>query len=107
MSENNSKPPTEDEIAFRKMFSLFAGFAPSMVAIACFHLKNPGQSLLPLLIILNLICSIVASIGLLRGMKNEGLQILFSFLLIPFFFVLNVLIAIFVGCSGMGGRIAP
>ena len=99
-------PPNEGDESVLKVIWLLAAFVPSLIGIACLHIKNQGQVLLPLLVVLNLVLSVAASVGLVRGMKNGGAQFIIGFFLIPFFFVLNVLIVLFVGCSGMG-RIAP
>ena len=109
MNEENNQlkpPPDEDTESVRKAIWLLAAFVPSVVGIACLQIKNPGQGMLPLMLVADLICSVAASVGLVRGMKNGGAQFIIGFFLIPFFFVLNGLIVLFVGCSGMG-RIAP
>jgi hypothetical protein len=99
-------PPNKGDESVRKVIWLFAAFFPSAIGIASLHLKNPGQLLFPVLVTLNLIFSVAASVGLVRGMKNGGFQFIIGFFLIPFFFVINALIVLFIGCSGMG-RIAP
>jgi len=95
-------PPNEGDESVLKAIWLLAAFVPSVIGIACFQVKNPGRGLLPLLIALNLILSVAATVGLVRGMKSGGAQFIIGLFLIPFFFVLNVLIVLFVGCSGMG-----
>jgi len=105
--KNLSKSPTHDgDESVLKMIWLFAAFIPGAIGIACLHLKNPGRWLFPLLIALNLMFSVAASVGLVHGMKDGGVQFIIGLFLAPFFFVLNTLIVLFVGCSGMG-RIAP
>ncbi len=94
-------PPNESEEALRRLMWLLAAFLPSVIGIACFHLKKPRQGLLPLLVGVNLALSVAASVGLVRGMKNVGAQFILGLFLIPCFFVLNTLIVLFVGCSGM------
>jgi hypothetical protein len=107
MSDEPNPTPGEDKKILLKILYVFIAFLPSLVGIASFQLKNQGQGLIQFLFFLNLICSIVASLGLAQGIKSDGLQFLLNLFLIPAFFVMNVLIVLFVGCSGMGGRIAP
>jgi hypothetical protein len=104
MSEENPKPPpNSDEIVFRKVISLLIAFVPSIVAVISFGFKNPAQWLLPALILTNVVCSAIAAFGLLNGMKDKVAQAGLSILLTIFFFGLNALIALFIGCSGRGG----
>ena|SRR5579863_9073404 len=105
MNEESSlpqPPPSERDKSFRKVMWLLAAFVPSALGVACFHLKERGRELLPYVVVVNLVISVAASVGLVRGMKNAGAQFILGLFLIPFFFVLNVLIVFFVGCSGMG-----
>ncbi len=104
---NLPEPPADEEAeSVRMAIWLLAGFAPSVIGIACLQIKNPGQGMMPLLLVVDLICSVVASIGLVRRMENEGARFATGFFLVPFFFVFNAFIVAFVGCSGTG-RIAP
>ena len=104
---NSTPPPPNDGDRFvAKLLWLCAAFIPSVIGVACLQLKNPGQGLLPALLILNLVFCVTASIGLLQGMKSEASRFIFAVFLILCFFVLNTLIVLFIGCSGMG-RIAP
>jgi len=99
-------PANNGEGAGRRILWLLTAFVPSVIGTVCFQLKNIGSWLLPVLILLTLICCVAASVGLVRGMKNKAAQPIVGLLLIPFFIGLNVLIVLFIGCSGMG-RIAP
>jgi hypothetical protein len=104
MIEQNPKPPPgSDEVVFRKVISLFIAFVPSIVAVISFGFKNPAQWLLPTLIWTDVVCSVVAAVGLLSGMKDKAAQVGLSILLAIFFFGLNAIIALFIGCSGGGG----
>jgi hypothetical protein len=85
---------------------LLCAFVPSLVAIPCWGLKSPVPALVPLLVILNIVCSLTAGIKLLGRTKAQDLRIALGFLLGVFFFVMNVVVVVFVGCSGMS-RIAP
>ena len=106
MSDTNPSPtPGEDKKILLKILFVFIAFLPSLAGVACLQLINQGHGLF--LFVLNLICSIVASLGLAQGIKSIGLQVFLNLFLIPAFFVMNVMIVVFVGCSGMGGRISP
>jgi protein-S-isoprenylcysteine O-methyltransferase Ste14 len=97
---NEKKPPILNIIL------LFTAFVPSVVAMLSLRTKNPGQWLAPPLLVLDVVCSFAAAIGLLRTMKNKSVQPILALALAVFFFFVNVLIVIFVGCSDMG-RISP
>jgi Na+/H+ antiporter NhaC len=99
-------PPNYDGSDSAKVMWLFAAFLPSVIGIACFNLKHPGQWMLPILVLINAIISVVAGTRLVKGMKDELVQGLLAAFLVIFFFVLNAFIVIFVGCTSMG-RIAP
>jgi uncharacterized membrane protein YphA (DoxX/SURF4 family) len=104
MSEDNPKPPpSSDEIVFRKVISLCIAFVPSIVAIISFGSKSPAPGFLTILIWTNIVCSAIGTLGLLSGMKDRAAQVGLSILLIIFFFGLNAIIAVFIGCSGTGG----
>ena len=109
MNEDNNLPNPSlgnGSDPVRKIIWLFAAFFPGVAGIICLNIKNPGSWLFPALLILNLVFSVASSVGLVKGMKNEGSQFALGFFLTGFFFVLNAFIVLFVGCSGMG-RIAP
>ena len=104
---NDSNQPNKPEVhSIPKVLWLFVAFIPSVVAIPCFGIKTSAPLLLPALVILDLLCSSIAAVGLVRGMKNEAVQSLLGLFLGGFFIIFNVVITVFVGCSGMG-RIAP
>jgi hypothetical protein len=109
MSDEKSTPPPppndRDYTSFY-VICLLVAFLPSLIGILCFNVKNPNEWSATVLVVLNLVCSVVAGVGLVRGIKDGGVKFTVGFFLIPFFFVLNAIIVIFVGCSG-GGRIAP
>ena len=108
MNNNSSEPikPNGDINPFPRIIWLFCAFVPSALAIVSFKIKNPGQWLAPSLLILAVVCSFASALGLLSGMKDKIVRSILAVLLAIVFFILNVLIALFVGCSGMG-RIAP
>jgi hypothetical protein len=102
MSDDNPPPNSN---APTGILWLFVAFIPSVVGIICFQTKS-GLGLLPILVIVNIGCSIFGAAGVVRGIKSEGTRIVLGVLLMPVFFVLNAFIVLAVGCSGMG-RIAP
>ena len=109
MSDEPNQPnqPNGEGRQFLLLVWLLCAFVPSLVGILSLEIKNAPQGLGILLLILNAGCSLCSGIGLLSGIKDQVLRVIFGVLLGGFFFVLNVFIVIFVGCSGMGGRIAP
>jgi hypothetical protein len=66
---NQPKEPGKDSKPLLKIIWLFFAFFPSTIAIVCFKTNNVG--LFPVLIILNLFCSIVSGLGLIHGIKNK------------------------------------
>lgn len=96
----------EGKKPFLKLIWLLCAFIPSLVAIPCLGIKNMPQWLGLSLLMVNAGCSLFAGIGLLSGIKDPAIRVILGVLLGGFFFVLNVIIVIFIGCSGMG-RIAP
>ena len=109
MSEESNAPqppPNEGHEPIPKIFWLFAAFVPSLIGVALLYLRSVGRGMLPLAVIADVILSVVAGVGLVRGMKNPGVAFILGCFLVAFFFVVNALIVLFVGCGGMG-RIAP
>jgi len=80
-----------------KFLWLFCAFAPSLIAIPMLNAAVPA--LAPLLFGLNVLCSLSAGIGLVRGITSEIARFFLGLFLAGIFFVLNVMIVIFVGCS--------
>jgi hypothetical protein len=80
---------------------ILGAFIPSILGITSIR-SNNGQ-VLPVLILINFICSIVCAGGTMRGsMKNKSVELFLAFCLAAFFFVFNLIIVVFVGCSGPG-----
>jgi hypothetical protein len=102
----DSGPPNDQSDPLTKIGWLFCAFLPGAVAAICFQAKFDPNWLLPALLALNVACSFFSSFGLLRGMTDKLFESGMALILSVIFFVLNVVIALFVGCSGMG-RIAP
>jgi hypothetical protein len=109
MNEANNPPPPppngNDEVSL-KIIWLLVAFIPSLIGIACLQIKNSDQWLVLILVVINVLFSMVAGAQLVRGIRNGLTQSIAGLFLVLFFFILNALIVVFVGCSGMG-RISP
>ena len=105
----NEEPnrPNETKEQLSPVVWLVCAFIPSLMAIACLSMRNSPSWLGFWLVVANAGCSLAAGIGLLSGIKMQVVRIIIGMLLAGFFFVLNVFIVVFAGCSGMGGRFAP
>jgi hypothetical protein len=97
MSEENESSDIAWEIA-----RFIAVLLPSGLGIA-FTMKDVTE---PWFIVLNLVCSLVASIGFTRGLKGQGRRVIARLALTFGFFVLNLTIMFFAACGSMG-RITP
>jgi hypothetical protein len=100
-SSGNPNPKNDPGLKF---LWLFCAFIPSLAGIML--LSHPFPWAMQFAFFLNVVCSLAAGIGLLSGMEEKVSQIMLGIFLGGGFFFLNVVIVIFVGCSGMG-RIAP
>jgi len=89
-----------------KILWLFEAFIPSVLALGIIQKTNVAPGLGLALIILNFVCSLVAGIGLVRGMKSKVSQIILAIFLTGCFFIANVVVAVLIGCASMG-RISP
>ena len=76
---------------------LFCAFAPALVTISIIDSIGPG--LMPVLFGLNVCCSSAAGMGLVRGIQHNVAQLFLGLFLVAIFFVLNIVIVIYVGCS--------
>jgi hypothetical protein len=104
---NDTNPGSGNRAGALKVLWLFCAFIPSVVAISCLKIPNPGQDLLAVLLFVDLVGSFAGAAGLLSGsISNKGVQSVVICFLATFFFILNIVITVFVGCSGMG-RVAP
>jgi hypothetical protein len=100
MNEDPPKPPpVPGDKTFQKIIWVIVAFLPGLIGIIVVSTTNTDNGALSFLIILNIACSIAASVGLVRGMEVRWVQVLVAFLLIPAFFVINMIIVIFVGCT--------
>jgi ascorbate-specific PTS system EIIC-type component UlaA len=100
--EPNPPPEPENTNPIPIMLWLLVAFLPSVVSIGLMRLKNTPSEMLTGLVILAGACCVSSAFGVLRGVKEVGLRVLLGLFLAGGFFVLNVIIVIFVGCSGMG-----
>ena len=107
MSDEIDPPPPANEdpnsSGVTVLWLLFA-FLPSLIAIPL--INNPSPSIGAWLFPLGGGCCLIAAFGVLRRMKDPILRIVLGLLLAGLFFVVNIIIVVFIGCSGMG-RIAP
>lgn len=109
MTEQINPPPQPDGTggsAFPPMLWLFVAFVPSLVSIPLLRARNPPQWSLIALLFLAAACCLCSGLGLLARMKDQVVRIVLGLVLAGVFFVLNVLVVLFIGCSGLG-RIAP
>ena len=109
MSDENGSPKfrQNDDLQFyKKMMWLFVALSPSVIGIACGKSIKNESDLWLLFHGFGFILCVIASIGLVRGMRLKAAQIILGFIFPIFFFSLNTSIVILVGCSQMG-RIAP
>ena len=111
MNEENGShetPPEDRYQPFGKIIWLPVALIPSVIAIGMLSLgvQSAGLWLLCFLIALNVLFSVAASVGFMRGLKDEAVQILGGLLLTALFFALNAGIVIFAGCA-CSGRGAP
>jgi hypothetical protein len=105
MNEENdppSPPANSEGDGGRKILWLPAAFVPSAFGIASIGNSGASHTLLIVFISLNVLCSVAASVGLGKGM-GVGTRFLLVFFFSPAFFVLNLIIVAFVGCSRSGG----
>jgi hypothetical protein len=105
-SDNNQPDPPPKDQANRALIWLLTAFAPSLLGIACLHINNPGRWLALVLVFINFLCTLAAGAALVRGMRAGLTRWIAGLFIVPFLFVLNACIVLFVGCSGMG-RISP
>ena len=108
MNEQNEPfdPRNNASTGLRPFAWLLLAFVPSVIGVLSLQIKNASPIWGILLVMLAVACCCASGIGLLSKMENRGLGIFLGLLLGAGFFVLNVIIVIFVGCSGMG-RISP
>ena len=87
-----------------KIVWLFEAFITSVLALGIMQITNIDQSLGKALLILTVVCSLVAGIRLVRGMKSIETQVLQATILA--FFFANVAVVGLIGCSKVG-HISP
>ncbi len=100
MNEDPSTlPPVPRNKAGQKIIWVLVVFLPSLGGIPVVSMTTTDNGALSFLVILNLVCCIAASIGLVRGIEARWLQVLVACLLIPGFFVINAILTFFIGCA--------
>jgi uncharacterized membrane protein YphA (DoxX/SURF4 family) len=103
MSEENqfSQPPPGDEgKTFPKILWLFVALFPSALAFVCFRFTRVDSTVPAVLAVVDLVCSVAAGIGLARGIKSAAAKAFLAFVLCVFFFILNAIIVLLLGCTG-------
>ena len=107
--EDTFQPPSrKDDEGIHKILWLCAAFIPSVIGVALS--RNSRTMQWPfgtgfargeneLLLALGVICSVAASIGLARGRKTAESRVRLGFVLSLFFFGLNAVIVLFIGCT--------
>jgi len=81
---------------------LLEAFIPSVVALGIMEKANASPYLGVALSILCVVCSVIAAVGLVRGMRSLAMQIILGIFLAGFFFIMNVVVVVFIGCSRSG-----
>ena len=94
------EPPNSGEPA-PKIIWLFVAFLPTVLALISFETPKLWPPILVVLVVLDFVCSVIASDRLTRGMKDNDTRGILMLFLILFFLVANVGISAFVGCSQM------
>jgi hypothetical protein len=102
MSDDKIIPPTpgEPNEGVPKLMWLGVALAPTVIGLICFQARTAALPLFPLLVILDVVCSIAGSVGLVRGTRDAAARVFLGLFLTAFFFILNALIVLFIGCSG-------
>jgi len=114
MNDQPEPPPESEPIPpgepapqpLPKIVWLFEAFIPSVLALGIMQSATVAPGLGIALLILTVICSLVAGIGLVGGMKTRVSQVILAIFLTGFFFIANMVIVVLIGCSHMG-RISP
>ena len=83
---------------------LVVAFVPSVLALALWNNSSPGIG--PIVLVPGIGCCLVSGFGITSGMKDSVVRMFAGLLLAGVFFLLNVIIVVLIGCSGMG-RVAP
>ena len=83
-----------------KIVWLVVAFIPSLAALATLQ-KDSGPGTLQFLFALDVICSLVAGFGMMSGKPLKASRVVLAIFLTGFFFVVNVVISVLIGCSHM------
>ena len=81
---------------------LLVGLAPIPMFLAVLSPRSSNPNLALFSFAFCVICSLLAGLGCLQGVKNIAVRIIFGILLGACFFVLSCVVAIFQACSHMG-----
>lgn len=103
MNEENELPPIPPTYStpFPPFVWLIVAFVPGAVGLVTllFNIDSPVFAFF--LLIVAVVCCLSSGIGLLYKVKDRVTRIVLGVFLGGFFFVLNAIIVIFVGCSQM------
>jgi hypothetical protein len=80
---------------------LFLALTPSVAGIICLKTGLFPASVLPALVVLDVACCAFAAAALTNGIKDDGVRIVLAVLTFGFFFLFNIFIALYVGCTPM------
>jgi hypothetical protein len=78
---------------------LLLAFAPSVVGIICIKAKLFLPLSSPVLLVLDVACSVLSATVLARRAKSQGLRVVLTVLMFGFFFLFNIILTLFVGCT--------
>jgi hypothetical protein len=90
--------PGEEDRSVRKLVWMGVAFIPSLFGMACLQYNSHGNWG-DWLMLINLIASVAGSVGIVRGMKTVESRVVWGLFLSLFFFGLNEIIVLFVGCT--------
>ena len=104
MSDELPSEPEKSGTPGLAVLWLVLAFVPSVIALATSN--RPGIG--PVVLGVGILCCLIGGLGVAGAFKksSSASSVLVGLLLAGVFFVLNVIIVVLIGCSGMG-RIAP
>jgi hypothetical protein len=109
MNDQPEPPPESEPIPpgepapqpLPKIVWLFEAFIPSVLALGIMQSATVAPGLGIALLILTVVCSLVAAIGVVRGMESKAEQIVLAIFLTGVFFIANLVVVVLIGCSHM------
>jgi len=109
MSEESSPDPKKTSNAGLAVVWLIVAFVPSLIALPMAKPMVNGNPPIPLglLLVMGAGCCFGSAFGILRKVERPEQRIFLAAFLGIGFFVLNVIIVVFIGCSSMLGGLGP